>query len=203
VYASSRRRVSVGERETDVTSEAMVLTAVSGDERTIDFASLVVAEQARLQRIAARLLRDPDDARDLVQTALADAYERRRSLRDPAAAPAWLRRILVTRALNHLRRRRLWARVRRVFAPEGVEPAAPDPGADVRLAQAQRLAAIDGGIDALPAKQAAAFTLRYLEGLDLDEVAGAMGIGRGTVRTHLHRALVALRSALAGTEDLP
>ncbi len=187
-----------------MTWEAMVITAVDGGEEAIDFASLVEAEQAGLQRIAARLLRDEDEARDLVQTTFADAYERRGSLRDPAAAGAWLRRILMTRALNHLRRRRVWRRVRELFgAGEGPEPAAPGPAPDARLTSARRLAAVASSLDALPARQAAAFTLRYLEGLDLDEIARTMGVGRGTVKTHLHRALSAMRGALVEPEETP
>ncbi len=187
-----------------MTSEAMVITAVSGGEEAIDFAGLVEAEQAGLQRIAARLLRDEDDARDLVQTTFADAYERRRSLRDPAAARAWLRRILTTRALNHLRRRRVWRRVREIFgAGNAPEPAAPGPAPDALVMNARRLAAVAHSLDALPARQAAAFTLRYLEGLDLDDIARAMGVGRGTVRTHLHRALSAMRGALVEPEESP
>jgi RNA polymerase sigma-70 factor (ECF subfamily) len=187
-----------------VISEAIAIAAASGSERELDFGALVVVEQGRLQRMALRLLRDEDDARDLVQTALAEAYERRRSLRDPDAAGAWLRRILVSRALNHLRRRRLWRRIREAFGAAGDrEPAAPEPAPDTMLARARRLAALSRSVEALPARQAAAFTLRYVEGLDLDGVAAAMGVGRGTVRTHLRRALSSLRGELVEPEDSP
>ncbi len=185
-------------------SETMVIEASSGGVGAIDFAALVEAEQGRLQRMACRLLRDPDDARDLVQTALAEAYERRRSLRDPDTAGAWLRRILVSRALNHLRRRRLWRRFRETFwAADDREQAAPGPAPDAMLASSRRLAAVSRSVEALPARQAAAFTLRYVEGLDLDGIAAAMGVGRGTVRTHLRRALSSLRGSLVEPEDSP
>jgi len=183
--------------------ETMAIVPEPGEASAVDFAGLVAAEQGALLRLALRFCRDPEEARDLVQAALADAYERRRSLRDPVAAPSWLRRILVTRVLNHLRRRRVWRRVRELLVPTGedVEPADPAPAADVTLARRRRLAAVSAALDDLPARQAAAFTLRYLEGLDLDEVARAMGAGRGTVRTHLRRALVALRGVLSEEEE--
>lgn len=182
--------------------DTMAIVPEPGAASAVDFAGLVAAEQGALLRLAVRFCRDGEEARDLVQAALADAYERRRMLRDPAAAAGWLRRILVTRALNHLRRRRVWRRVRELFAPpaEGPEPADPAPAADVAVARRRRLAAVSAALDDLPARQAAAFTLRYLEGLDLDEVARAMGAGRGTVRTHLRRALVALREVLVEEE---
>jgi RNA polymerase sigma-70 factor (ECF subfamily) len=170
----------------------------------VDFGRLVAAEQPVLLRIACRLLRDPDDARDLVQAALADAWERLDTLRDPAAAGGWLRRILVSRALNQLRRRRLWRRLREVFGA-GVQPLDPlvqSVSPDARLARDQRLARIAAAVGRLPARQLAAFTLRYVEGLGLEEVADALDVGRGTAKTHLHRALVALREEL-GEEERP
>jgi len=191
------------------TEEARVNTAViielgGGVEESrasVDFGRLVAREQPALLRIAFRLVRDPDEARDLVQSALADGWERLDALRDADAAAGWLRRILVSRALNHLRRRRLWRRLREVFGA-GVEPAEPSLPlpADAQLARGQRLARVAAALERLPAKQAAAFTLRYVEGLGLDEVAGALDVGRGTAKTHLHRALVTLRSDLVEEE---
>ncbi len=169
----------------------------------LDFAALVAAEQGTLLRLALRFLRDPEEARDVVQSTFADAYERLSLLRDPAAAPGWLRRILVTRALNHLRRRRLWRRIRGIFAgggEAGLESVSADPDPDDSLTRSNRLAAVGRALEALPPRQAAAFTLRYLEGLGLDAVAETLGCGRGTARTHLHRALTSLRSELGDRE---
>lgn len=165
----------------------------------LDFAALVASEQAALLRLARRLVRDPEEARDLVQATLADAYERRGDLRDGEAATAWLRSILVRRALSLLRRRRAWRQVRAVF---GLDPRdeAVAPVPDQALARSARMEAVARSLPALPARQAAAFTLRYLEGLEVEEVARAMGVGKGTAKTHLHRALVALRGALGPAE---
>lgn len=186
---------------TRVISEAMAITFAGGAERELDFAALVELEQAALLRVATRLLRDPDEARDLVQTAFADAFEHRDAMRDPSAAGAWLRRIVVRRALNHLRRRRVWRRVRELLgARDTPEPVAPAPPPDALVARARRLEAVARALEALPARQQAAFTLRYLEGLDLDEIAVAMDVGRGTVKTHLHRALEAMRGSLGEGE---
>lgn len=188
-----------------MTAAAILVRGGRVEERgaRADFARLVAAEQPALLRIAGRLLRDPDEARDLVQSSLADAWERLHTLRDPAAAGGWLRRILVTRALNHLRRRRLWRRLRELFGP-GIQPLDPLAHAappDARLSRDQRLARIGEALGRLPSRQLAAFTLRYVEGLGLDEVADALAVGRGTAKTHLHRALVALREELAGEEE--
>ncbi|MCP3103362.1 sigma-70 family RNA polymerase sigma factor [Myxococcus sp. K15C18031901] len=157
----------------------------------MDFDALLEAEQGALLRLARRLVWDAEEARDLVQAALADAYEKRRGLRDGAAGAAWLRRILVSRAMSHLRRRRVWSALRDAldWGPPEVAPSAEE-----RYAGAQRWDTLSRALRALPTQQATAFTLRYLEGLDVDGVAEAMGIGRGSVRTHLHRALTRLKA---------
>ncbi|MDY7230756.1 RNA polymerase sigma factor [Hyalangium rubrum] len=167
----------------------------------LDFDALVEGQQAALLGLARRLIWDPEEARDLVQSSLADAYEKRHTLRDPQAGPAWLRRILVSRAMSLLRRRRVWHVLREVLdlGPE------PPPSPEESFAGAERWRALGRELRKLPPQQAAAFSLRYLEGLDLDAVAEAMGIGRGTVRVHLHRALQKLKAvdALVMKGEMP
>jgi RNA polymerase sigma-70 factor (ECF subfamily) len=153
------------------------------------FEALVAVETPRLRALARRLLWNDDDANELVQAALAHAWLHRHTVRDAAAAPAWLKRIVVHRAMSALRRRRLWGTLERML---GLETGAAE-GPDDALERKQHRAALAQGLLTLPSRQATAFTLRYLEGLSLDEVADAMGCGRGTVRIHVQRAVRALK----------
>lgn len=151
----------------------------------------VLAEQRpRLEALARKLVFDPEDARDVVQSALEDAVARWHTLSDVNSAGAWLRRIVVNRAWSHLRRRRFWNAVAGLLFVEA-EPS--PPAADEALEHREHLAALAAALEDLPARQSTAFTLRYLEGLTIDEVADALGIDRGTVRVHLQRAVRALR----------
>jgi RNA polymerase sigma factor (sigma-70 family) len=68
------------------------------------------------------------------------------------------------------------------------------------LDRARQLEQVRAVVRDLPARQAAAFTLRYLEGLSIDEVADGLGIGRGTVRVHLYRALATVKERLGWKE---
>jgi len=153
------------------------------------FDALVALETPRLQALARRLLWDDDEAKELVQAALAQAWLQRHTLRDAAAAPAWLKRIVVHRAMSVLRRRRVWSALSGML---GLEAAVAPPPSEA-LERKQHHAALARALESLPSRQAAAFTLRYLEGLPLDEVAEAMECGRGTVRVHVQRAVRALR----------
>jgi RNA polymerase sigma-70 factor (ECF subfamily) len=181
-------------------------TAILEEPRTqprapaaLDFDALLEAEQGGLLRLARRLVWDGEEARDLVQATLADAYEKRHTLRDLKAGSAWLRSILVSRAMGHLRRRRVWNVVREALDLGPVPSRSPEE----HFAGAERWQAFGRALRTLPAQQATAFTLRYLEGLDLDAIAEAMRIGRGTVRIHLYRALKKLKAADALEGDTP
>ncbi|MEW5740249.1 MAG: sigma-70 family RNA polymerase sigma factor [Myxococcota bacterium] len=163
--------------------------------------ALLAVQRPRLEALARRLVWDEEDARDVLQAALADAVERWSDLKDEAAAPAWLRRIVVHRAWSHLRRRRFWQAVAVVLRVDEERVA---PGPDEAVERRAHLEALGEGLSRLAPRQAMAFSLRYLEGLSLDEVAQAMDLERGTVRVHVQRAVRALRDMgvlPARTED--
>lgn len=155
-----------------------------------EFSGLVQAHQPALLALARRLVWDSEDARDVLQVALADAWAQRASLKEPAAAPAWLRRIVVHRAMTVLRRRRVWKAIGALLFVAPEEPARPDDGAE----RSAHLRSLSAALADLSPKQSAAFSLRYLEGLSLDEVAFALSCERGTARVHLQRAVTALRN---------
>jgi RNA polymerase sigma-70 factor (ECF subfamily) len=161
----------------------------------------VTAARPRLEALARRLVWDSEDARDVVQGALADALGRWDTLHQEAAREGWLRRIVVNRAYSHLRRRRFW-NVVGVILRVGEEEVAPSP--DEVVEQREHRARLLAALERLPARQSLAFTLRYLEGWSFEEAAEAMEIDRGTVRVHVQRAVTALRAAgCLGDEEKP
>ncbi len=155
-----------------------------------EFSGLVAAHQPALLKLARRLVWDSEEARDVVQVALADAWAQRSHLKDPRAAPAWLKRIVVHRAMSVLRRRRVWKAIGALLFVAPEEPPRPDAHAE----QSAHLQALSAALAALSPKQNAAFALRYLEGWSLDDVAAALDCERGTARVHLQRAVTALRA---------
>jgi RNA polymerase sigma-70 factor (ECF subfamily) len=173
------------EERVDGISPTMATVRVDG----FDFEGLVASQRRPLEALARRLVWDAEDARDVVQAALAQAWQQRDSLKAVEAAPGWLRRIVVHRAMSHLRRRRLWQGLSRVLLVEPEE--APSTADDAE--RGEHLGRLAAALDRLSARQRTAFSLRYLEGLSLDDVADAMGIDRGTVRVHVQRAVKALR----------
>jgi RNA polymerase sigma-70 factor, ECF subfamily len=166
---------------------ALVDLARRGDEEA--FADLARAVGDRLMAIAYRILRDADRAEDAVQQTLVTAWRELPTLRDVDRFDAWLRRILVNACYAEARRRRRWTNNIRVLPADG--PTAPDDLATV--IDRDRL---DRGFRRLPPQQAAIFVLHHYVGLTLPEIAEELGVPLGTVKSRLHYATQALRSAL-------
>ena len=172
---------------------AVLSGALAERDREARFAAFAATHRERALRLAWRLVGgDGAAAEDVVQDAFVKAYQGLPRFRDEAAISTWFYRILVRRAYSYLR----WRRVRERFGGEAPEepadPAAralPDPALRQRIAEA---------LDALPRGQRDAFVLVRLEGFSVNEAAEIMGRAPGTVKSHLHRALVALRQRLEG-----
>lgn len=160
--------------------------------------------ERRAWRMAEIALHDPDEALDAVQDAML------RLVKHYSGKPAeeWppLFWGILRRRITDLQRRRtvrnrilVWTG-RSVTDDDDNLPAweAPDPGPDPArvLASRQAHAAMSKAIRALPRRQQQAFMLRVLEGLDVADTARAMGCSDGSVKTHLSRAMDAMRAQL-------
>jgi RNA polymerase sigma-70 factor (ECF subfamily) len=172
----------------------------SQGEHAQAFERFLATEADSVLRLARRLLGDEEAARDLAQDALLRAHRALAGFRGQSSLKTWVLRITVNEGLKRIRRRKLKDLVTGWFGAGAGQQAPPGYGltrADnpERLAglhqQAQALAA---ALDSLPARQRAVLVLRYLEGMGLDEIAATMGIGPGTVKTHLVRAVRRVRA---------
>jgi RNA polymerase sigma-70 factor (ECF subfamily) len=157
-----------------------------------DFAAFVEARRDRAVRVAFRLLGgDEAAAEDVAQNAFLRAHRGLPRFRGDSSLDTWFYRILVREVQRHRR----WQAVRRLFggdpesAPEPVDPRpAGDPALRRRIADA---------LERLPRGQREAFVLVHLEEQTVAEAAAVLGKAVGTVKSHLHRALSALRRDLA------
>jgi len=170
-----------------VDQRGLVERAQRGDHDA--FAVLASASIARLDAAARLILRDGELARDAVQEAMVRSWRDLPTLRDVDRFDAWLRRILVNACYAEARRRRRWANNIRVLPADG--PAAPDD-----LATVLDRDRLDRRFRRLPSQQAAIFVLHHYVGLTLPEIADELGVPLGTVKSRLHYATQALRSAL-------
>jgi RNA polymerase sigma-70 factor, ECF subfamily len=176
--------------------------ATKDDERTLD--QFLKGVERRALRMAELATGNRDEALDLVQDAMFGF------VRHYATKPAdeWsplFYRVLDSRLNDWHRRRQVRSRWLAVFtrAPEDDEtdeiaqaPDLNDPGPLLRLAGGEAARDLEAALVRLPLRQRQAFLLRVWEGLDVAATAKAMRCSEGSVKTHLSRALTALRRAL-------
>jgi RNA polymerase sigma factor (sigma-70 family) len=142
----------------------------------------------RAVRLANRLLGDMAAAEDVAAEALARAYARWPKVGGLPYRDGWVLRVATNLAIDRLRRRPLDVR------PPPVELF--EDAVHLRLA-------LNAALLTLAPRQRQAVALRYLGGLSDKEVALALGISLGSVKTHIHRGLNGLRSRLgAGLEEV-
>lgn len=177
-------------------SEAALLTgARRGDESAIR--ALIKANNQRLFRVARAVLRDDGEAEDVVQETYVRAFTRLAEFRGEAAFSTWLIRIALNEALGRKRRRKPTVEPEAidetvVLFPGVSSAEAPDHAAGRR----ELRLLLEHAIDALPESFRVVFILREIEGLDIEETAGQLGIKPATVKTRLHRARRLIKAEL-------
>lgn len=164
----------------------------SADEER--YRGFVAARSTALLRTAYLLVGDRGRAEDLLQTALTKTYLSWGRIRDQGAVEAYVRRVMATTATSWWRRR--W----HGETPTESLPETPMPG-DLGGLHAER-DELWRLLQELPVKQRAVLVLRFYEDMNETEVAEALAISRGTVKSHTSRALAALRARLGQREPV-
>lgn len=148
--------------------------------------------------LARTMLRDADEAADVVEDVLLRIRDKAAGFRGERGLTTWVMRIVANRCRDLLRRRRFSA-----GRPEDMDPlvdsglrAEPLEGWDRAIDQERVLVALERAIDALPPDQREAVILRDRLGLSYEEVADTLGIQVAAVKSRLFRARAALRLAL-------
>jgi RNA polymerase sigma-70 factor (sigma-E family) len=146
-------------------------------------------------RFAVLLLGDRTSAEEVVQDAFVKMHMRQRRLGDPDSMGAYLRQSVLNGARSHLRWRGV--RRRRAVPADSTVITTPERSALDSDRRRQVLAALDD----LPLRQREVMVMRYWLELSEDEIAAALGISQGAVKTHAHRARQALAATLGDRFD--
>jgi RNA polymerase sigma-70 factor (ECF subfamily) len=179
-------------------------TEGAGIEDSREFDAIVQAYRPRVFRFLLASLRDRESAENLTQDCFIRAYKARHQFRGASSMATWLMQIATNLVRNHESSNRLkfWRRALR----SGLDPAdlrdwIPDQqlspeAAAVAKEQVQAIWSVAAG---LPERQRTVFLLRFVEDMDLLEIAAVTGMKEGTVKTHLFRALQSVRAKLEVT----
>ena len=162
------------------------------------FLSLVERHYRYLYNLALRMTGNEQDAKDVVQESLLNAYLGLERFDGRADLRTWLNRILVNCALDHLRSLRRRPDVSNSRPLSDVIDTAPSPSADPeRLAAgADSRRQIEAVMASMSPLERVTFALRHFEGCSIREIAQTVGIGDNATKQHIFRAVRKIRLAL-------
>jgi RNA polymerase sigma-70 factor (ECF subfamily) len=167
-----------------------------GDREAL--APLMERHYRRLYRIVLSYVRDPEEALDGVQETFVKAYCHAARWDGSTEVGAWLTRIAVNEAIDRYRRGKRRAASFEPLGDGDAHAHAQGDSPERVLGRREVRETIAAALAALPAKQRAVFVLRHHEEMTLEEIARALGLRLGTVKSCLHRAVHRLREQLGG-----
>ena len=167
---------------------------------TLDFEAVMHVYAPRIFRFALASLRDRDDAENITQDCFLRAFKAQSTFRGDCSMQTWLMQIAVNLVRDRARNRRLqfWRRIKAAEAPVDMLPERPGAGVSPEKAAAlqQQVREVWKAAAVLPGKQRTVFLLRFVEDMDILEIAAVTGMKEGTVKTHLFRAMRTVREKL-------
>jgi len=199
--ASNAKQARIREAEED---RGFIAKAQKGDAAA--FRSLVERHQRRAFAIALALVRDENDARELVQDAFLRVYKGLENFQGGSSFFTWLYRIITNLSIDLIRkpgRQLVDIDEARFESDESTEAEFPllsrvdgsDPADVVR--RREIAARLQVALDALPPYHRGVIVMREIEGLSYEEMAQAMGVSKGTIMSRLFHARQKLQKALA------
>jgi RNA polymerase sigma-70 factor (ECF subfamily) len=161
------------------------------DELEPEFERLLVESSSLAFRVAYGVLRQREDAEDVAQEAFIKAHHNFRRLRDRASFRAWLVRLTWRLAIDRQRANR-----RRLNRDTAHNPfTSPTDGSDPAVAN-ERAEKLWQAIDSLPETLRLPIVLAGIEGHDIREIAGLLGLPEGTVKSRLFHAREKIKVSL-------
>jgi RNA polymerase sigma-70 factor, ECF subfamily len=167
-----------------------------------DFDAVVAQHWPGIFRFALTSLRDADRAATVAQDCFLKAYRSRERFRGDSSVCTWLMQIAVNLVRDAARNRRLqfWKAAQdssRNFDALAATRADGRESPEAAAAAREQLRAVWQAARSLPERQRTVFLLRFVEEMELKEIAAATGMAEGTVKVHLFRALRAVREHVA------
>lgn len=168
-----------------------------------EFSAVVTKHRQQVFRFLLASMRDIDMAETLTQECFLKAHRNWASFRGESSAMTWLTRIAINLQKDYWRNRRMqfWRQTQTnavdmntasEWLPSG------ERSAEQQMLARERVGQVGRAVERLSERQRTVFLLRYVEEMELSEIAQATGLSEGTVKAHLSRAVVKVRAELGG-----
>lgn len=179
--------------------EQWIEQAKQGDTQA--FEQLVLKYQDKIYTLAVRMVRDREEASDLAQEAFLRAWQNLGSFQGNSSFGTWLHRLATNVCLDYLRKQTRRQEIATAVSLDDetagwMEPAdfSQDPQRKIEEEQLQQ--AVSKGLEKLPEHHRRPLVMREVAGLSYQEIAGALNVDLGTVKSRIARARMHLRKIL-------
>jgi RNA polymerase sigma-70 factor (ECF subfamily) len=182
--------------------EAMTM-ATAEEIAAEEFSAIVSKHRPRIFRFLLSSTRDVDLAETLTQECFLKAHRNWESFRGESTAMTWLMRIAINLQKDHWRNRRMQFWRKTQANAVGLDEASEwlpsgERSVEQQLLARERVGQVGKAVEGLSERQRTIFLLRYVEELELSEIAQITGLNEGTVKAHLSRAVARVRMELGG-----
>ena len=182
-----------------ITSDSHSISQHASATPLDDMDSIVATYEQRIFRFHLISIRDRDVAQSLTQDTFVRAWAARETFRGDCSLSTWLMRIALNLIRDHTRtdRFRFWKKVSETAIDvSDISSHVPhrDSSLESRLIASEQMALVWESVAQLSDRQRNVFLLRFMEELELSEIATITGLPISTVKTHLYRALATIRA---------
>jgi RNA polymerase sigma-70 factor (ECF subfamily) len=174
-----------------MSDEELVARVRAGEQRLFEL--IMRRHNRRVFRAARAILRDSNEAEDVMQDAYVRAYEHLKDFEGRASFGTWLTKIAVHEALARVRKR---SRFQPLDGEKSFMSTQPPTSPEQKASDAEMRIVLERAIDELPHEFRSVFVLRAVEGMSGAETAECLGIPEETVKTRLYRARGRLQAVL-------
>jgi RNA polymerase sigma-70 factor (ECF subfamily) len=181
-----------------------LMTMQADETAAQEFSGVVASHRPHIYRFLLASTRDPDLAETLTQECFLKAHRNWASFRGESTAMTWLMRIAINLQKDHWRNRRMQFWRQTQTNSVDVDEASSwlpsnEAGQEQQLLAKERVRQVWAAVKDLSERQRTVFMLRYVEEMELNEIAKATGLSEGTVKAHLSRAVGKVREQLGGS----
>lgn len=180
--------------------QALIARAQAGDSEA--FSQLIGGYRNRMLRTATKVVRDPEDAEDVVQQAFTAAWVNLDKFRGDSAFSTWLTRITINEGLSVLRRRKrqhveITEQITDVTFSHDAIVLADEETPEKQVIKDELKHLVHQSLSVVKPAYRAAMSLRVLEDLSLEEISARLSIPVNTVKVHLFRGRQAMKAFLS------
>jgi len=196
--SSAEIAISAGEQPCSQPVEELMARVQTGDLDA--YQELIRRYQKKVFRVINSYHRNPEDAMEVLQDTFLKVYNSRRTWERRSSFSGWLYRIAINASIDRHRRA---AKVKAASLDEIMESPShssatlrSDHSPLSRLRQEERRRMLEDAVRRLPERQREVISLRYFGEMQLEEIARALSLPLGTVKSNLHKAVLSLKEML-------